>query len=115
FKVQNIPTQKWSSYIIQRGTMAKATKLFLSSLILLLCTTLYIQGATEYDNVTGHNPTQTLSQIRRVCVPNWQCCPGKGAKGCYRTNVCLELRCNGPNEPIGTCLQTTVACNCNGC
>ncbi|KAG2629384.1 hypothetical protein PVAP13_3KG393502 [Panicum virgatum] len=95
--------------------MTKATKLFISSLILFLFTTLCIQGAAEYDNVTGHNPAQTLIQIRRGCVPNYLCCPGKSAKDCYRTNVCIEFRCNGPNQPIGACQQATLACNCNNC
>ncbi|OEL30017.1 hypothetical protein BAE44_0008963 [Dichanthelium oligosanthes] len=108
--------------------MTKAIMLFLSSMILLLYSSLCIQGlgATEYGDVVEHTPVgqfmKTLvplvqhgpPQERKLCGPCY-CCPGNGAKSCYRTNCCIVLKCNGPQLPIGTCQQTTLACDCNNC
>ncbi|KAG0520442.1 hypothetical protein BDA96_08G074500 [Sorghum bicolor] len=117
---------KWPA-IHQQASMAKATKLFLSSVILLLYTSLDIQGAgaAEYGNVTKNIVVQSMKKLepqdnvyatqrRVVCAP-CHCCPGNSSAGCYATNCCIELLCNGPREPIGTCTHTKLACNCSNC
>ncbi|KAG2623437.1 hypothetical protein PVAP13_3KG060700 [Panicum virgatum] len=110
----------------QQTSMAKATKLFLGSVILLLYTGLFIQGATEYADIMEHIPTQSMKtpdpwgslapiQYRKVCAP-CTCCPGNSSKSCYAANKCCRLlTCNGPNQPIGTCSIEVLACNCNNC
>ncbi|CAL4903831.1 unnamed protein product [Urochloa decumbens] len=107
--------------------MAKATKLFLSSIILFLYTTLCIQGGTEYGDVTLRIPVHSMktveplaslpakTQRRVVCVPSWPCCLGNSPKDCHNTTVCNEIICNKPSDPLGSCVISTLACNCNNC
>ena len=73
FTVQNIPTQKWSSYIIEQGSMAKVTKLFLSSLIHFLFTTLRIQGlCISWNNIDrvigGETKSSLLTMLPKTCI-----------------------------------------------
>ncbi|KAF8714954.1 hypothetical protein HU200_027495 [Digitaria exilis] len=104
--------------------MAKATKLFLGSMILILYTSICIQGtgATKYGNVMEHIPvqlTKTLraqvysgpTQIRKFCG-QCKCCPGSSVKTCYTTNCCHLLTCNGA-KPLGSCIDSVLSCNCD--
>jgi len=51
--------------------MVKATKLFLSSVILLLYTGLFIQGASEYVDVMEHIPVRSMKTLDpRVSLAN---------------------------------------------
>ncbi|KAF8658064.1 hypothetical protein HU200_059529 [Digitaria exilis] len=103
--------------------MAKAAKLFLGSMILILYTSLSIQGlgAVEYGDITEHIPVQLTrtmraqvysgpTQTRKFCGP-CKCCPGS-VKTCYTSNCCLLYTCNGA-QPLGSCIETLVSCNCD--
>ncbi|KAG2615247.1 hypothetical protein PVAP13_3NG033000 [Panicum virgatum] len=100
--------------------MAKATKLFLSSVILLLYTGLFIQGASEYGDVMEHIPVRSmktldprvsLASTRKICGP-CNCCPGNS--NCYSAKCCYLSTCNG-GGPTGGCITRILACNCNNC
>jgi hypothetical protein len=139
---------KWPA-IHRQASMAKATKLFLSSVILLLYTSLHIQGLYYHLNSMHvlyihhgklhHQDVpdcpllliyyftygiymlctcdkQVRVQQSTVMSRNTSCCPGKRSTNCYTANnCCIQLICNGPHQQPGTCLQTTLACNCNNC
>ncbi|KAG2550397.1 hypothetical protein PVAP13_9KG343700 [Panicum virgatum] len=100
--------------------MVKATKLFLSSVILLLYTGLFIQGASENVDVMEHIPVRSmktldprvsLANTRKLCGP-CNCCQGNSGKSCYATKCCYSVTCNGEG-PTGGCIETILDCNCN--
>ncbi|KAG2623429.1 hypothetical protein PVAP13_3KG060600 [Panicum virgatum] len=100
--------------------MAKATKLFLGSVVLLLYSGPFIQGATGYGDVVEHTPVQSMKTFdprgslaslnRKLCGP-CLCCSGNSGKSCYPTKCCILLQCTDPR----TCSQSILACNCNNC
>ncbi|KAG0520425.1 hypothetical protein BDA96_08G073200 [Sorghum bicolor] len=104
--------------------MAKITKMLLTLMIIILLhttrTSICSQGDAVFDgSITGHNAlesTETFwplnTQTRKVCAP-CECCSGNN---CYTApSCCLELMCNQPHRPVGSCITIKRSCTCTNC
>ncbi|CAM0951413.1 unnamed protein product [Alopecurus aequalis] len=99
-------------------SMGRLAQMLITLAVLLLYTSLQAEAATR-TNITESISIQSSKlmgikeeSLFKICRP-CHCCPG-GRGDCPATNCCFQIHCNQPGQPLGSCIQTKIACSCDG-
>uniref|UniRef100_A0ACD5XWD1 Uncharacterized protein n=1 Tax=Avena sativa TaxID=4498 RepID=A0ACD5XWD1_AVESA len=95
-------------------SMARLAQMLVTLSLLLLCTGLQAEAGTVGTNITESIPAQSL-KLMGISIKEeslFKMCRPCGVK-CSVPNCCLQYHCNGPGQPLGSCVTKHIACGCD--